>query len=843
MQIALLLELPFASSAQSRYLPAQTSMIPNPVPLSCQRTIHAISACNRAILRAEKEAPLLQEICRLLVQAGGYRSAWIGYGVERLQVVSQWSTSGLCTFLDGVSWPEQALAERSLETRSPQLSTWGDRPGAGPVPIAVVLPLLMPEPLGVLLLYAHRPLDTEEMSWLTQLSEDLVYRIVTLRHHQQAVSGLQNGGDRHLDQVRLTEQRLQQEISDRQHAESVLRQQTERERLMITLAQRIQQSLNLTETLEQTAADLRQFLAVDRVIVQRINSDQSCKVVVESMAEGYPSMQGWAIRDVDSTHRRSMRHYSRGQLRSVDNVAASNLGEKAVQLLKRFSIQALLVVPIFRIEASVSARSRSLWGFLAIHQCSGPRLWQGFEQDLLQQLATHLAIAIHQSELCQQVRQLNSDLEYQVQERTAQLHRVLHFEEMLKRITDKVRDSLDEDQILHTAVEELATGLEVESCDASLYDLTRQTATVCYECTIKPPSMRRGVLLMADKPSVYECLLQGEAVQFCTLGSPDEERCAVLACPMVDDQGVIGDLWLIKAKDDAFSAAEVRLVGQVANQCAIAMRQARLYQAAQAQVAELERLNRLKNDFLSTVSHELRTPMTNLKMAIQMLEISFKRSHQAGPDAPISPETSRTERYLRILQNEADREIRLINDLLDLQRLDAGVQSLIPEAIDLALWLPPLLEPFRARFQQQQQDFQLNLPSHALGFISDVRSLERILTELLNNACKYTPAEEHISLTVEPTAQGILFTITNSGVEIPEEELPHLFERFYRVPSADPWKQGGTGLGLALVERLVEHIEGKIWLESRHQHVSVMVELPLRLKTAIEVLGRRGSPS
>ena len=119
---------------------------------------------------------------------------------------------------------------------------------------------------------------------------------------------------------------------------------------------------------------------------------------------------------------------------------------------------------------------------------------------------------------------------------------------------------------------------------------------------------------MAEHPDIYPQLLKGQYFQGCRISLPPESirnykrQFSVLACPLMDDQGVIGDIWLYKPKESCFEKTEIRLVQQVANQCAIALRQSRLYQAAQSQVRELERLNCLKDDFLSTISHELRTP-------------------------------------------------------------------------------------------------------------------------------------------------------------------------------------------------------------------------------------------
>ena len=105
----------------------------------------------------------------------------------------------------------------------------------------------------------------------------------------------------------------------------------------------------------------------------------------------------------------------------------------------------------------------------------------------------------------------------------------------------------------------------------------------------------------------------------------------------------------------------------------------------------------------------------------------------------------------------------------------------------------------------------------------------RILAELLNNACKYTPPGEHITLTARAKKEKIQLQVCNSGVEIPQKELPRVFDKFYRIPSHDPWKQGGTGLGLSLVQKLSEQLGGGIWVESGGGKTCFTVELPLQM--------------
>jgi len=425
----------------------------------------------------------------------------------------------------------------------------------------------------------------------------------------------------------------------------------------------------------------------------------------------------------------------------------------------------------------------------------------------------------------------NEQLELRVEQRTAelqehthQLHQAFHFEAMLRRITDKVRDSLDEAQILQTVVQELGQGLAVECCDVALYNDNQTAFTICYEYTTLP-ACKGATLAIADSPdpSIHHQLLRGLSSQFC-FNSYDplrvgENSYATLACSLLNNQEVSGNLWLFKPKEQMFTELEVHLVEQVANQCAIAIRQSRLFRAAQAQVEELKQLHQLKDDFLNTVSHELRTPVSNMKMAIHLLKLA------ATPE--------RSQQYLDILQAECTREANLINDLLDLQRLESEHYPVEAKTIALQDWIPNVVSPFLTRSGDRQQRLQVEIPPSLPPIISDPAILERILAELLNNACKYTPSGGEIWLRVShaancatssSSAPGTAFTVSNTA-EISIGELSRIFEKFYRVPNSDYWKQGGTGLGLALVKKLTEQLGGTLEAESQKGQTTFTVLL------------------
>lgn len=410
-------------------------------------------------------------------------------------------------------------------------------------------------------------------------------------------------------------------------------------------------------------------------------------------------------------------------------------------------------------------------------------------------------------------------IEQQLYALNAELTQRTQLDATLQQIGDKVRASLEEPHILQTAIAELALALNLLACDAAIYDLPEKRSTVqfCFPSP-HPAAVPASVepIAMADFPEGYRHLLQGQEFQFCSLSVPQEQMVAILACPIGDHQEILGDLWCFRPVDSPFHPHEVYLVRQVANQCAIALRQARLYQAAIAQTAELERLNQMKDEFLSTVSHELRTPLTNIKMALRVLQTANTEEKRS--------------RCLEILQKECDQEIELVNTMLDLQQLQSHIiPNYLLDAINLHEWLPVILAPFANRWQSSRQSFHLILPDSLPPLIADSASLRRVLIELLQNAHKYTASGGEIRFVVQfhPDPNQIEFSIQNQAT-ISESELSQIFDLFYRIPSSTPWQNRGAGLGLALVKQLVDRLNGQIQVDSRQGWTAFSVTLPLQ---------------
>ncbi|MBD1913563.1 MULTISPECIES: PAS domain S-box protein [unclassified Leptolyngbya] len=608
------------------------------------------------------------------------------------------------------------------------------------------------------------------------------------------------------------------DITERKQVEALVKQQQERERLLTATVQQIRKSLNLQDVLTTAAQEVQQLLEADRTLIYRFNPDWSGKIVVESVQEPWQSVLGTTVYD-PCFRAELVEPYRQGRIHAVSDLLQEQLSPCHQGLLAPFQIRAHLVIPILCGDR--------LWGLFCIHQCSDARTWLPFEVELLQQLCERLAIAIQQSELYQQVQHLNAELEHQVHERTLALEQSLRFEALLRQLTTQMRDNLDEQHILQTAVDGLGRELGVLCCDVGMYDPEHSTVTIKWEYNPGLEALQNAQFSIAESgdPDIYyRHLLNRESVQVCPLNytsvRPGMNACTTLICPIMDDQGVLGDMWLVRPADQYFEEVELQLVQQVASQCAIALRQAHLYHLAQTQVGELERLNQLKDDFLSTVSHELRTPMANIKMATEMVELRLIQRNILGDGNDPA-----LERYFHILKDACNREIRLIDDLLDLTRLNSDIEPIIPFQIHLRPWVFHIAEAFRDRILRKEQILQIDI-NDDLVLETDLAYLERIVMELLNNACKYTPTGEGIFISGRLVDQQLQLVFANSGVDLPPEECDRIFGQFYRIPSSDPWQHEGTGLGLALVRKLTEKLGGSIRAESSQQHLRIILTFP-----------------
>ncbi len=218
---------------------------------------------------------------------------------------------------------------------------------------------------------------------------------------------------------------------------------------------------------------------------------------------------------------------------------------------------------------------------------------------------------------------------------------------------------------------------------------------------------------------------------------------------------------------------------------------------------QLRAMDRMKSEFIATVSHELRTPMTAIKGSLG-LALAGAAGNLAGDLRDL----------LTIAQNNSERLIRLINDILDLSRIEAGKLNLRLGPVDMATIVRRSVVELDALAGQKQITVHVDLPPRLPAVIADPDRIGQVLVNLLSNALKFTDAGGNVTIRAEHTGSWVTLRVIDSGIGIPREHLKAIFERFHRVDNAASRRTGGTGLGLAICQAIVAEHSGHIWAES-----------------------------
>ncbi|TKJ88931.1 cell wall metabolism sensor histidine kinase WalK [Paenibacillus sp. CFBP13512] len=234
-------------------------------------------------------------------------------------------------------------------------------------------------------------------------------------------------------------------------------------------------------------------------------------------------------------------------------------------------------------------------------------------------------------------------------------------------------------------------------------------------------------------------------------------------------------------------------------------------------VTEQEKLEGARREFVANVSHELRTPLTTIKSYTEALE-----------DGALE-ERALAERFIGVIQNETQRMIRLVTDLLHLSRLDSSEAMLRKQRTDVRELLEDTIDRFSVQMQQKDIKSATDLDADVGSVWIDRDHMDQVLDNLVSNSLKYTPDGGKVTLGAYGTEDGMVaITVTDTGIGIPKQDLNRIFERFYRVDKARSRNMGGTGLGLSIAREMVFAHEGHISLESEFgQWTKVTVTLPL----------------
>ena len=265
----------------------------------------------------------------------------------------------------------------------------------------------------------------------------------------------------------------------------------------------------------------------------------------------------------------------------------------------------------------------------------------------------------------------------------------------------------------------------------------------------------------------------------------------------------LGSLHVNHLRPQFFGQAELNIAEALASQAGAAIERAGLVEAEraylQARLAAETKFRAMTDEFVGLVSHELRTPLTSIKGYTDLL--------LAGEVGEL---TAEQRKFLGIIKRNADREVNLVSELLDLSRLEAGQVELKATPLDLAPLLQDVATSLHPQLQAKQQQFRLIVPDALPTVLGDSARLHQVFTNLLSNAHKYTPEHGEITITARTEGDGVCIGVSDTGIGLTDDERARLFTKFFRSKHRLAQEAGGTGLGLAITRALVERHGGTI---------------------------------
>ena len=401
--------------------------------------------------------------------------------------------------------------------------------------------------------------------------------------------------------------------------------------------------------------------------------------------------------------------------------------------------------------------------------------------------------------------------------------------ETLLDLSKRMGSILDFGRLMETLVHGLVRGVPLTHCVLMIYDAQR-SAFVVYREDATVGEGVGAVAIRVDSRIVQwlnqtgrvlvkeEVKLNPEiAAYFETAEGELDAIKATLIVPLKIEGKLTGILLVgEKLSGDIFDDQELEVLAVLANQVAISLENARLYEELSESNAQLLQASRLKSQFLASMSHELRTPLNSI--------IGFSKVLLNRFDGEL---TERQETYIRSVHNSGAHLLQLINGILDFSRIEAGKLEMISEELDLHELIDECIESSMPLARGQQMKLEKNVPLELPPLSGDRTKVKQILLNLLSNAIKFT-AQGRILVSVVAEPDAIRVSVADTGIGIREDDLAHLFEPFQQLDNPVARSAGGTGLGLAISKKFVELHGGRIWAESRENQGSTFhFTLPL----------------
>jgi adenylate cyclase len=483
---------------------------------------------------------------------------------------------------------------------------------------------------------------------------------------------------------------------------------------------------------------------------------------------------------------------------TVVNGDSDSLSDSQKDLWQELGIQSSILVPLLGAQAQIAV--------LALHQCRQLQAWEGTEMQLLVTVADQAALALVQASTYEQVQAL------------------ARREQLINRLTQAIRSSLEPEAIFAAITQELGQALQVDGCALSLWTANAEyvecvglyepsqpgVPAIAGEETTVGNALPRSQVPIHTNPVLQQVLDTQQPVALDDLSQRPEMAVqdslrsparSLLVVPLIAEGKILGSISLRQTQQPrSWQAEEIELAQAVAAQAAIAVQQSRLYQTMRDQAAQLMALDRQKTEFFQNISHEFRTPLT---LTLGPLETAVNQGEG------LSLEQS------SVALRNARRLLRLVNQLLDLQRLDVGRMQPTFRPVAADTFVNEIVTAFRPYCDRKQLHLETQLDLCPTLYL-DLEKFDKVLYNLLSNAVKFTPADGTITVTLTTQDQHCVLTVQDTGIGIRADQLPQLFERFQQADGSANRRYEGSGLGLALVKELVHLHHGKVTVTSTY---------------------------
>lgn len=579
--------------------------------------------------------------------------------------------------------------------------------------------------------------------------------------------------------------------------------------LLAEISFKIRQSLQLKEILRTIVTEVQKVLQADRVLIYQVLPDNTGKPISEAVLPKYKAILGMEFPE-EVFPNEYQQLYAKGRVRAVADVRdpSAGIADCLVEFVEQFGVKAKLIVPILHSLSVHPPRKfppkNVLWGLLIAHQCDLPRQWNDSELELMQQLADQISIALAQGELWEHLEEIVAD-------RTAELQAVnLSLQQEIndrKQVEDALRKSEEQLRLITNALPVLIAYVDDQEC----YQFNNQAYADWLGQSVEAIH------------GTHMCEVWGD-------------NCYKLMRPQIE-AALTGQIVTyeneIQIQDGTTRSVSVTYIPHISSKDRVSG-----FFALTSDISDRKAIERMKDEFISVVSHELRTPLTSLHSALKILA--------TGRLGTLSKDG---QQLLAIVDDNTERLVRLVNGVLDLQRIEAESVSMEKQACTASDLMNQAVDAMQV--MAQQHGITLIDRSLDIQLWVDVDYIVQALTNLISNAIKFSAPGGNVWLTVEyqqPTTQlpqpggkstktiskskaplktlkagksadfapqAVLFQVRDEGQGIPDLKLESIFERFQQVDSSDSRKKGGTGLGLTICRKIIERHGGKIWVDSR----------------------------